>query len=417
MDIPLALDGLSESEIEMVCDIFRSGNLTMGSYVAKFESEFANRFGVKHAVMVNSGSSANLLALEAFVDTLTPQQYSDRSKYSIAVPAVLWPTSLWPVIQLGFRVLLIDTLPNSLEIDLDQLVLAKRELGDRLIGAVLIHPLGKSLDLERIQTIREEFGLFILEDNAESLGSGDNQRFAGTVGDFGTFSFYYSHHITTVEGGMVVTNDDKQADNLRSMRAHGWTRNRMDKNLIQVQFPELPKDFLFVTSGYNFRPMEFQGALGSSQLTQLETFIEMRISNAKRIHEATKNTIFSLIAADSSSTEISETTRGKIIPRPHSWMALPIHCSLGISASQQVQKILTERGISTRPLLAGDFSSQPAGQHPMISSYRDLSNSKALYASSFMVGNHHNYSDEQMNYLSNAFTEVSSAILAEFQVV
>lgn len=406
MDIPLALEGLSKSEIEMVCDIFRSGNLTMGSHVAKFESEFAEKFGVKHAVMVNSGSSANLLALEAFVSSLTSAQYINRATYSIAVPAVLWPTSIWPIIQLGFRALLIDTLPNSLEIDLDQLVSAKREMGDLLIGAVLIHPLGKSLDLARIQSIRDEFELFILEDSCESIGSGNNQRFAGTVGDFGTFSFYYSHHMTTVEGGMVITNDAHHADNLRSMRAHGWTRNRIDKDSIQNQFPELPKDFLFLTSGYNVRPMEFQGALGSSQLLQLESFVEKRIENARKIHEATKDTNFSLIAADFNSIKIDESSKGKIMPRLHSWMALPIHCSLGKEASTRSQAILVRKGISTRPLLAGDFSSQPAGQHPMIRTYKHLKNSKDLYATSFMVGNHHNYSNEQIDFLSNTLREV-----------
>jgi len=410
MDIPLALEGLSTAEIEIVCEVFRSGNLTLGKCVDKFESEFANKFGVKHAVMVNSGSSANLIALEAFLSTLSKHQFMDRSMYSIAVPAVLWPTSLWPIIQLGFKVLLIDTLPNSLEIDLDKLVAAKREMGDQLIGAVLIHPLGKSLDLTKIHSIREEFGLFILEDNCESIGSGDNNRYAGTVGDFGTFSFYYSHHITTVEGGMVITDDDQHADNLRSMRAHGWTRNRRDRDVIEAQFPELPKDFLFLTSGYNVRPMEFQGALGSSQLKQLDSFIEKRIDNARRVHEAIRDTNFVLIAAESDSVEIDDSFRGKSMPRVHSWMALPIHCSLGKDASRRAQSILASRGISTRPLLAGDFSSQPAGQHPMIETYEQLNNSKALYETSFMVGNHHNYSDGQMNFLANTLNEVSESI-------
>jgi CDP-6-deoxy-D-xylo-4-hexulose-3-dehydrase len=410
MNIPLALEGLSAAEIEMVCEIFRSGNLTLGKYVDKFESEFADKLGVSHAVMVNSGSSANLIALEAFLSTFTRQQFMDRSKYSIAVPAVLWPTSLWPIVQLGFRVLLIDTLPDSLEIDLDQLVEAKHEMGDQLIGAVLIHPLGKSLDLAKIDSLREELGLFILEDNCESIGSGDKNRFAGTVGDFGTFSFYYSHHITTVEGGMVVTNNDRHADNLRSMRAHGWTRNRSDKDFVHAQFPELPKDFLFLTSGYNVRPMEFQGALGSSQLMQLDSFIEKRIDNASRIYEALRNTNFHLIAAGSDSVEIDKLSRGKSIPRVHSWMALPIRCTLGKDASQRAQSILASRGISTRPLLAGDFSSHPAGQHPMIGIYKRLNNSKALYSTSFMVGNHHNFSDEQIDFLAKTMQDVSKSI-------
>lgn len=410
MNIPLALEGLSEAEIELVCDIFRSGNLTMGKRVANFESEFAEKFGVKHAVMVNSGSSANLLALEAFVNALTTVKYVDRAKYSIAVPAVLWPTSIWPIIQLGFKALIIDTLPHSLEIDMEQLVSAKHDMGDLLLGAVLIHPLGKSLDLARIQSLRDEFGMFILEDNCESIGAGNNQHFAGTVGDFGSFSFYYSHHITTVEGGMVVTNDDQHADNLRSMRAHGWARNRRDQVAIQSQFPNLSKDFLFVTSGYNVRPMEFQGALGSSQLKQLQSFIGQRIENATIVHEAIRNSSLSLIGATSDTLNLAQSPQGKMAPAQHSWMALPINCSLGKKSSLLAQSILANKGIATRPLLAGDFSAQPAGQHPMIEKYGNLNNSKELYASSFMIGNHHNYSDAQMRYLSKTLNEVSISI-------
>jgi CDP-6-deoxy-D-xylo-4-hexulose-3-dehydrase len=410
MDIPLALEGLSADEIEIVCEVFRSGNLTMGERVRSFEAEFAARFHVKHAIMVNSGSSAIILALDAFVSTLSKEQYFNRANYFIAIPAVLWPTSLWPIVQLGFKAIMIDTLPNSLEIDIAALIRAKQELGDLLIGAVLIHPLGKSLDLDEIRNLKEEYKLFILEDNCESLGAGMGSQYAGTVGDFGTFSFYYSHHITTVEGGMVVTNSDSYADNLRSMRAHGWTRNRTDKSAIEDKFPHLPNDFLFVTSGYNFRPMEFQGALGSSQLVQLEVFVEKRIRNARKIFQAIQNTNLELIAGNSVNTDYEPVAKEKFGPRPHSWMALPIHCRLGSEISRAVQMALRSGGISTRPLLAGDFSAQPAGNHPMIEKYGELTNARNLYATSFMIGNHHNYSSVQMDYLAATLVNIDQSL-------
>ena len=163
--VPLALEGLTPEEIELVCEVFRSGNLTMGAKVQEFEHQFAEKFKTNFAVMVNSGSSANLLALEVLRTIAIKKRLGRADDLYVAVPAVLWPTSLWPIIQLGFKALLIDTKPNSLDIDFDQLVQAKEEYGSRLIGAVLIHPLGKALDLSAIQKLKEDSDFFILEDN------------------------------------------------------------------------------------------------------------------------------------------------------------------------------------------------------------------------------------------------------------
>ena len=391
MEIPL--EGLDENEINSVCEIFRSGKHTMGRYVAEFESNFAEYLGVKHAVMVNSGSSANLLALEV----LTRGMQTTLPKNSIiAVPAVLWPTSLWPIIQLGFRVLLIDTLPNSLEIDFDQLVRARQEFGDVLAGAVLIHPLGKSLPLNRIQELQDEFGMVIIEDNCESLGSGNNEKYSGTVGNFGTFSFYFSHHITTVEGGMVVTNNDVYANDLKSMRAHGWTRNRSDEQDWTSKYPDIKKDFLFVTSGYNFRPMEFQGALGSSQLRKLKSFVDTRIDIASRVNNAINKDYMEIIGFEPS--DENSLKRYSRIPA-NSWMALPIIVNPKFGKPQQVQEKLALNGIHSRPILAGNFVNQPAGRHPDILSYGNLENAHRTYGSGFMIGNHHAYAEDQISYL------------------
>jgi CDP-6-deoxy-D-xylo-4-hexulose-3-dehydrase len=400
MKIPLALEGLTSDEIELVCEVFRSGDLTMGKRVKKFEEEFAQKFGSRFAVMVNSGSSANLLALEVLRDR---NRFEDRTNQYVAVPAVLWPTSLWPIIQLGFKVLLIDTIPGTLEMDLEELKRARSLYGEKLIGAVVIHPLGKSLDLNEIATIKSSGNFFILEDNCESIGSGNSNKFAGTIGDFGSYSFYYSHHMTTVEGGMITTNDENYANDLLSMRAHGWTRNRRDKNSIEELNPSLPRDFLFVTPGYNFRPMEFQGALGSSQLKRLDEFISKRTVNALKIKQALEGKSLRLIGSET--LENATTGQVKSGPVSNSWMALPIATQdPGVDISM-VRTKLEETGISTRPLLAGDFTSQPAGNYPGIEAFGDLLNSKKIYASAFMIGNHHNYTDLQVDYLASKLKE------------
>lgn len=404
--VPLALEGLTTEEIELVCEVFRSGNLTMGERVLKFEREFAKKFKTDFAIMVNSGSSANLLALEVLRTMIPRKNAGKKEELFVAVPAVLWPTSLWPIIQLGFKVLLIDTKPNSLEIDFEQLLQAREEYGSRLIGAVLIHPLGKALDMKSIQALKQESDFFILEDNCESIGSGNNNKYAGTVGDFGSFSFYYSHHMTTVEGGMITTNNEEYANELLSMRAHGWTRNRLDKKSLEEANPELSKEFLFVTSGFNVRPMEFQGALGSSQLGKLETFIDKRIENARIVHNSIQNSLFHLVGSETLDTEHSPSTPST--EAPHSWMALPISMKLEKVNINEIRSRIEDAGISTRPILAGDFISQPASKDKNIQIYGGLENSKATYRKSFMVGNHHNYSKEQIQLVGNVLAEVSN---------
>lgn len=404
--IPLAMEGLSKEEIDLVCDVFRSGNLTMGSHVSNFETEFASFLGAKHAIMVNSGSSANLLAIDLMIRKATTNKKLARGELFIAVPAILWPTSLWPVIQLGLRVLLIDSEKDSLKIDLDKLLDAKKQYGEHLVGAVLIHPLGESLDLEKISLLKEIHNLLILEDNAESLGAGNNIQFAGTVGDFGSFSFYYSHHMTTVEGGMVVTNNSEAADDLRSLRAHGWTRNRTDKSTIEKANSKLPKDFLFITSGYNVRPMEFQGVLGSSQLKQLPEFIKKRVNNANLIYEGLRGSQIELISGHKSIPLQESEKVSTFTPVPHSWMALPIRCH-DKERSIKIQSELNLMGVSTRPLLAGDFTSQPAGNNPNIESFAELINSKKTYETSFMIGNHHNLTRTQVEFLIECLKKLS----------
>ena len=270
----------------------------------------------------------------------------------------------------------------------------------------MIHPLGNSLDLQAIKKLKAGSDFFILEDNAESLGSGNGNEFAGTVGDFGSYSFYYSHHMTTVEGGMVTTNCEEFANDLLSMRAHGWTRNRGDKLKTEQLYPNLPNEFLFVTPGFNFRPMEFQGALGSSQLKRLDLFISKRIQNAKLINQALSHSRFRLIGSESFGQEFEQNVNYG--PVKHSWMALPISCGVNSVEKNEICKKLEGVGIATRPLLAGDFSSQPAGNYPGIEIYGQLDNSKEIYATSFMIGNHHNYSDSQMDYLASKLVEISA---------
>ena len=212
--------------------------------------------------------------------------------------------------------------------------------------------------------------------------------------------------MTTVEGGMITTNNEEYANELLSMRAHGWTRNRIDKKAIEDTNSNLSKEFLFVTSGFNVRPMDFQGALGSSQLRKLDLFIAKRIENARVVHNSIENSMFHLIGSESLDTPHSILTPSA--ETPHSWMALPISINLDKIDVSEIRSRIEDAGISTRPILAGDFSSQPASKDPNIQMYGGLENSKATYRKSFMIGNHHNYSTEQIQLMGNVLVKVSN---------
>jgi CDP-6-deoxy-D-xylo-4-hexulose-3-dehydrase len=391
-NFPLVAEGITEAEKEILIDVIRSGNLTMGKKVYEFERLFAEKLKVNSAVMVNSGSSANMLILEAIVRSSSKRSFPFRFNESyIAVPSILWPTTLWPIIQLGFKALVIDVMPNTLEIDLDSLRSAKKDLGNKLVGAFIIHPLGKVIDLSEITMEFANEDFFIIEDTCESLGARTDTSYAGSFGIAGTFSFYFSHHITTIEGGMVVTNNNDLANDLRSMRAHGWTRNRTDKNRWQSEFANHDQDFVFVTSGFNFRPTEMQGALGISQLTCLDEFVEKRQSIAFKVAEAISN-------QESIELIRSEFAVSERLKHMHSWMALPFIIE-SPELRREVLIHLEKNGIQTRPILAGDFFQQHASKYGTIEKYSNTNNAKKIHETGFMLGNHHSLTNEQVQFL------------------
>jgi CDP-6-deoxy-D-xylo-4-hexulose-3-dehydrase len=392
--VPLASQGLESADIEIIKKILDSGQHTMGQSVSAFEKEFADKLGASFAVMVNSGSSANLLALEAIIRPSNQTSVAYPPGSYIAVPAILWPTTLWPIIQLGYRALLIDCEPLTLRIDLDKLKKAKKQYGKRLIGAFLIHPLGSSLDLEKIEELKSDSDFFVIEDNCESLGAGNNGKYAGTVGDLGTFSFYFSHHITTIEGGMVVTQDENRYNDLCSMRAHGWIRNRTDRELILKNNSEISPEFLFHSSGFNLRPMEFQGAVGSSQLKRLDNFIKVRLDNVKKISDRLNSDKINIIDVDTFLNNDSRIVQ-------NSAMAIPFLLNKEVDRVQ-VRKILASNGVDSRPIIAGNFVHQPAAKNVSISIFETLDNAEFIHNHGFMVGNHHNFTSEQINQISVA---------------
>lgn len=399
MRVPLASSGLRDSDIETVIRVLRSGNLTMGEEVKQFESKMASYLGVKHFVMVNSGSSANLLMVEALMRPAIskPELFPGDS---ILVPAIAWPTTIWPLIQLGLNPLFVDINPETLAIDLE----AAQELIETsripVRGIFPIHPLGRSIPPSELNAFVQKNELVLINDVCESLGSWSEGKHAGTAGLAGSYSFYFSHHITTMEGGGISTDDDVFADDLRSMRSHGWSRDRSDAENWAANKSTNDSKFLFVSTGYNVRPMEIQAAIGSSQIDSIDDFIDKRRAIAMRVSQTLEESKLSVIGEKLLSHD----------SKSHSWMLIPILVK-GENANSRKKMILEKLEsleIETRPILTGNFLAQPAVQRITRHSVdpRHFVQASKITDEAFMVGAHHDLSPEQVDFLCDSLKSI-----------
>jgi CDP-6-deoxy-D-xylo-4-hexulose-3-dehydrase len=249
----------------------------MGAKVAEYEREFADFFGTRYALMVSSGSAANLLMIAALFFTKNPKL---KRGDEVIVPVVSWSTTYFPLQQYGLRVKFVDIDPTTLNMDLNKLESA---ITEETRAIFLVNLLGNPNDFDEVNRLVEGRDILILEDNCESMGAEYKGKKAGTFGVMGSFSSFFSHHIATMEGGCVVTDVDELYHILLCIRAHGWTRNLPKENRVSgVKSDDLfDESFKFVLPGYNVRPLEMSGAIGLEQLKKLPEFIEMRRKNAQ----------------------------------------------------------------------------------------------------------------------------------------
>ena len=352
LHIPLNKNTLGAAEISAAKAVLDSGELTMGEECAAFEREFAAYVGAKHAIMVNSGSSANLIALFALANpllTVTDNRRRIEPGAEIIVPALTWSTTIWPVLQVGAKPVFIDCDPATLQVTPETIEAA---ITPKTVAIVLVHVLGGAANAQAIGDIARRHGLWLFEDSCEALGVRWDGKMAGTFGEMGSFSFYFSHHITTIEGGMVVTDDASLADLLRALRAHGWIRHMSNKAETAARYPEIDPRFLFVTTGFNVRPTEINGAIGRLQLKRLAHFNASRKATAERLDHGLaplqQAGHLSLIRHDPRSD-----------PAPFGYTVV---CR-SRSERDALRDRLEKAGIETRPVICGNMARQPALAH------------------------------------------------------
>jgi dTDP-4-amino-4,6-dideoxygalactose transaminase len=350
--LPLTANLLGAEEISAAKAVLDSGFVTMGKLCAQFEREFAAYIGVKHAVMVNSGSSANLLALFALANPMLAPNGGRRSLQpgdEVIVPALSWSTTIWPVVQAGATPVFVDCNPETLQLEPAAVEAA---ITSKTVAVMVVHVLGGACNVAEMAKLAQKRGLWLIEDTCESLGVAWDGRKVGAFGDIATFSFYFSHHITTIEGGMVVTNDAPLADLLRAMRSHGWSRAMSNATAIAAQFPDIDPRFLFVTTGFNLRPTEINAAIGLVQLKRLDGFNTRRREIAARFDRG-----FAGLHQSGDLQLVRHDPRCLAAP-----FGYPVLCRTP-RARQAFRQHLESSGIETRPVICGNMVRQPAFKH------------------------------------------------------
>jgi len=343
MKFPLGQNVHDSEDIMKMIGNLLTENFTMGKQVGEFEKLFADYIGVKHAVMVNSGSSANLIALSVLTN------YKCQNKLvpgdEVLVPALCWSTSVFPIIQCNLVPVFVDVDGPTLNVDLVDL---EKKITHKTKAIMIVHVLGNCANMQKLMEIAKRYNLILIEDTCESLGSKYNDKYLGTFGPIGTYSFFYSHHITTMEGGMVVCDDDNYYELMKCLRAHGWTRNLADKEAIQKTFPDLDPRFTFVNLGYNLRPMEIQATMGINQLKKLSTKNSNRKINYQKIKD-----------------KIEKDPRGHFLSFPKEssnadiiWFGVTLFLDESIKLADYLD-YLTRNGIENRPIVTGNIVRQP----------------------------------------------------------
>ena len=366
----LASDSWDEHEVNAINDVIKSNRYTMGSKVRQFENEFSEFFDVKYSLMLNSGSSANLLAIASLIiDEETDLNKGDE----VIVPAVSWSTTFSPISQYGLKLRFVDIDLNTLNID-ENLIESAITKKTKAIFAVNL--LGNSCNFKKLKDLCDKYNLLLLEDNCESLGAKYDNKFTGTIGNVGTFSFFFSHHMQTMEGGMLVTNNKKTYELANSMRAHGWIRDLPDDNsLFKKTGDNFEDSFKFITPGYSIRPLEMSGAIGSVQLRKINNFIDNRRENAKFFNELFKsneNIIIQRETGESSWFGFSIVLKNKLLGK-----------------RSEVLKKLSNANIETRPIVAGNFTKNPTIKYMDHTISGELKNAEYIDENGFFVGNNH----------------------------
>lgn len=386
MKYSLATSSWGDEEIKAIQSVIESDMYSMGPKVAKYEKEFASYFGAKHAVMCSSGSTANLIMTAALFYTKTPRL---KQGDEIIVPAVSWSTTYFPLQQHGLKLKFVDIDSETLNYNLSDL---KEAITKQTKAIMAVNLLGNSNDFDAIFEMIDEKDIVLIEDNCESMGAKYNGKYTGTFGVMGSFSSFFSHHISTMEGGMVVTDDEEFYHVLLCLRAHGWTRNLPKNNRVFNKSDNwFEEAFRFVLPGYNVRPLEMSGAIGSEQLLKLDGFINQRRKNAEHFINLFKDDNRFIIQK-----ELGES----------SWFGFSFIIKDLKLNRKKIIEVLTKAKIDSRPIVTGDFTKNEVMRFFDYDKHNSLPNADQLHYNGFFVGNSQESLISELDYLKEVLSNV-----------
>ena len=405
--IPYASRYYGHEEMVNLVDSSLEFWLTSGRYTDQFEKEFAEYLGIKYCSLVNSGSSANLLAFMALTSPLMGDRRIMPGDEVITVAAG-FPTTIAPIIQYGAVPVFVDMTIPQYNMDASML---EDALSDKTKAIMIAHTLGNPWDLGAIKEFCDKRNLWLVEDNCDALGSkytiNGEEKFTGTIGDIGTSSFYPPHHMTMGEGGAVYTDNPLIHKAVRSLRDWGRDcvcppgRDNLCGHRFDKQYGELPLgyDHKYVYShfGYNLKATDMQAAVGCAQLAKFPTFVEKRRHNFDRLRAA-----------------LEEVEDKLILPEPcpnskPSWFGFLLTCREGVDKNKVVQYI-EDHGVQTRMLFAGNIVKQPCFDEMRASGkgYRvvgDLAVTDRIMKDTFWLGVYPGMTDEKIDYMAKVIKE------------
>lgn len=382
---PLATSTWDQAEYQAMADVIASGMFTMGEKVAEFELQFAKFIGSRYAVMCNSGSSANLLMIAALRYTNNQRLRLERGD-EVIVPAVSWSTTYSPLEQYGLHLKFVDIDLNTLNLDVASLEAA---ITPRTRAIFCVNLLGNPNDFAVISAIAAKHDLVVIEDNCEALGATFNGRRTGKFGAMGSHSCFFSHHISTMEGGMVTTDDEELYHLLLCLRAHGWTRQlpQVNKVIGTKGSDAFEESYRFVLPGYNVRPLELSGAIGVEQIAKLPELVQRRRDNALAFKSQLQNHPDLLIQR-----EIGQS----------SWFGFSLIIRRGSHlVRDHLKRRLDDLGFEYRPIVSGNFARKEVVKYFDHSIFGELDNADYMDKNGLFIGNHHYPINDAIEALAN----------------
>ena len=381
MNIKLVKDTIDSQDINNLIEWLKTNpKLTKGELTVEFEKRWSEWLGVKYSVFVNSGSSANLAAIYSLL--LSGKLKNNK----IVVPAVSWVTTVTPAIQLGLEPIMCECDEKNLGLDITHLEsIIKNENPSAII---LVHVLGLPNHMDEIVKLCKENNVLLVEDSCESIGSKYNDKMIGTFGDMSTFSFYFGHHMSTIEGGMISTNDEDLYHILLSIRSHGWDRDLPSEKQSELRKKYNIQNFrslyTFYYPGFNLRATDLQAFIGLQQLKKFDLIVSNRNKNYVRYKNEIKNDFWS--ASEPTNSFVSN-------------FSYPI-----ITKNiDKLVKSLTENNIECRPLICGSITEHPFWYERY--GKQDLPNAKLVHEYGLYVPNNHEMTDDEINKIIKIVNE------------